>query len=196
MNSKLLLGVISLFGCLSMAAAPPPRWAVDLNQGKGAVEFSAIGTPAAIKIHGKGDAPKGKLSIGSGKITGSLTFSLASLDTGIKMRNEHMKNRYLEVSKFPLATLDFISIKLPADFSKNFSQSSIPFEGKLTLHGVSKMVKGAADVKKDGPQVNTEARFTILVADFGIQIPSFAEVTMTNKVDVAVNWSAPITSVK
>ncbi len=73
----------------------------------GEVKFIATGKPGFLKIKGesKGKGPAGKITITDGAATGEFTFELASLDTGIDLRNDHMKNKYLEIGKFPLARL-------------------------------------------------------------------------------------------
>src|ERR1700751_6375117 len=76
----------------------------------GAVEFMAIGKPAFIKIHGTGAAAKGLFVVDGDKVAGQLDFELSSLNAGIETRNEHMKTKYLEVEKFPTATLALESV--------------------------------------------------------------------------------------
>src|SRR5689334_7763540 len=78
---------------------------INLDQGKGEVEFRAKGHPNAIKIVRKGSAPHGVLNIEGQKVTGKVSFDLSSLDTGIKLRTRHMREKYLEVERFPEAVL-------------------------------------------------------------------------------------------
>src|SRR5262249_13868215 len=96
----------------------------------GTVEFLAIGKPSFIKIHGKGNSASGKLSVEAEKIKGDFAFDLSSLDTDIEKRNEHMKTKYLEVSKFPKATLELSSVKPLVGWSiKNPKLDGASFEG-------------------------------------------------------------------
>ncbi len=69
----------------------------------GSVETLAIGKPSFIKIRGKGEAPKGELIVEGKKASGNFEFSIASLDTGIELRNEHMRDNYLHVKDHPTA---------------------------------------------------------------------------------------------
>ena len=74
---------------------------------KGDVKFTAVGKPGFLKIRGesKGQFPKGSIKIEKDSVTGEFDFDLKNLDTGIELRNTHMKDKYLEVAKFPSAKL-------------------------------------------------------------------------------------------
>src|SRR5262245_34322468 len=104
-NFKINVLVLIFAFAFSQLSFGASKWTVDLSGGSGQVEFHAIGKPSAIKIHGKGEAPKGKITLDNGKIGGVITAHLASFDTGIQTRNEHMKNKYLGVQKYPEAKL-------------------------------------------------------------------------------------------
>src|ERR1700743_1526023 len=67
----------------------------------GTVTFLAVGKPSAIKINGTGEAAKGSLTLAAdNKASGVLTFNLKSLNTGIDLRDKHMKEKYLQVDQF------------------------------------------------------------------------------------------------
>ncbi len=122
----------------------------------GDVEFLAIGKPSFIKIHGKGTAPSGKLSLDGRKVSGQFEFELSSLDTGIETRNEHMKTKYLEVGKYPKASLELKSASPLAGWTlKTPKVNDAEFNGVLTLHGVSKPVTGKFKVSNEG-EVNVD----------------------------------------
>lgn len=168
---------------------------VSFDKGTGSVAFHAVGRPSAIKINGTGAAPKGAVSWGSdGKVSGELALDISSLDTGISMRTNHMKEKYLEVEKFPQSKLTLTEVNLPAaDFGKDFSESSIPFKGNLSLHGVSKPVTGTAKIEQKGTNVSVHAEFTIKITDYQIPIPVFAGITVADEVSLVIEASAPST---
>src|SRR5205085_1875599 len=123
----------------------------DFSTGTGSVQFRAIGKPGAIKIQGKGMTPRGKLVLNRSKLNGAITFDLDTLMTGIKLRDEHMKKKYLETDKFPAASLTLTKFELSETaFKTGFKKEGIPFEGTLNLHGISKPVKGTADLARTG----------------------------------------------
>jgi polyisoprenoid-binding protein YceI len=176
-----------------MAAAPPADSRVlDLDHGDGAVTFDAIGKPSMLKIHAKGDAPKGNIKVQGGKASGVVTFKLESLDTGIGMRNRHMKEKYLETAKYPEAKLTLSDLPVPAGYaSPDFSASDVPFKGTLSLHGTEKPVEGKMKLSRSGEDLAIEARFPLKIDDFAIKSPSFAGVTMASDVNCLIEAKAP-----
>ena len=69
---------------------------------------------------------------------------LVSIDTGIPLRNEHMRDNFLETKKFPKANFTLNMLLLNSD-SKLSDGKSVNFtaKGSFTVHGVT--------VKKDIP---------------------------------------------
>jgi polyisoprenoid-binding protein YceI len=193
-SAWMLLSIFAMgFGVADAATPKMPKWTLNADQGTGLVEFDAIGRPSALKIHGKGSAPKGTLSVSDGKASGNLTFDLESLDTGIGMRNEHMKKKYLETGKFKEATLVISALAVPVALqSGNGKAEGVPFEGTLSLHGVQKPVTGVAKLERAGDQFKVDADFGVKTADFGISTPSFAGVTMGEDVKIQVQMAAPV----
>lgn len=166
----------------------PTTWAavqVDLAKQTSEVEFFAVGKPSLLKINGTGGKLVGNLELDKNQIKGRFKVKLDEFTTGIAMRDQHMKEKYLETAKFSEASLEVEKIELPENFlTEKKVYSGIPFEGKLTLHGVEKPVKGTAeiDTKKDAPSVSTE--FKVLVSDFKIDIPSYLGIKVADEVTV------------
>lgn len=187
MTAKMVFVLATVFAFGAQANS----WQLDLSKGSGQVEFNAVGKPKMLKIHGKGSQATGSLIVEGGKVTGKAIFDLNSLDTGISLRNTHMKEKYLETGKHPQATLEIVSIKLPANLASDFSADA-PFSGKLTLKGVTKDVKGIAKLKKSGSELSGEVEFDTTVGSFNIELPSFAGVTMADEVKVKVEFKGPM----
>jgi polyisoprenoid-binding protein YceI len=115
-----------------------------------------------------------------------LTVDLKSLDTGIGLRNEHLRDTYLEVDKgagFDTAVLSAIRIAAPdpATF-----QGRTTFSGTLRLHGVDKAVAGDVELRREGTSLRVTASFSILLPDFGIAKPRYLGVGVTDEVRVNV----------
>lgn len=151
----------------------------------GQVKFVAVGKPGFLKIHGesKSEGANGAINIDKGQATGSFTFKLASLDTGIDMRNEHMKEKYLEIKKHPDVTLTINPIAITS--AELTSTTKKPFTGKLSLHGETKDITGEFELKEGK---NLQAKFAISsLSDYKIDIPKYMGVTVSEKVEVEVN---------
>src|SRR5262245_18665278 len=79
---------------------------VALQDQAGSIEFNATGWPSALRIHGKGKGPDGTLTVTESAVTGSVAVDLGSLETGIALRDRHMKENYLQVDRYPKAVLN------------------------------------------------------------------------------------------
>ena len=84
--------IVSCFAALGHAAFSAPK---EVKIG-----FAASG-PAGLKI--EGSTKELTVTEADGNVV--VDVPLASLATGIALRDQHMKDKYLEVSKYPLATL-------------------------------------------------------------------------------------------
>jgi polyisoprenoid-binding protein YceI len=115
------------------------------------------------------------------------TFALVNLTTGIEMRDEHMKNKYLQVKEFPQAVLKIESINLPEGFEEkatNIKEQN--FSGKLSMHGVEREVSGTFSLSES---LELSARFILKLTDFGIEIPNYLGVVVADTVTVETTFS-------
>lgn len=164
--------VLSGFVCSSLMAA-------DYTVSKGSgnkVEFSAVGNPGFLRINGKGAHAEGKLSEAGGVLSGELFVALDAFDTGMGLRNDHMKDKYLETKKFPKASFKLAPYKI--------SETSSDFSGDLTLKEVTKKISGKMSVK--GKVL--VAKFTVSLVDFPVGVPEWKGVTMAKEVDISVEF--------
>lgn len=141
------------------------------------VSWTAVGNPGFLQIDGEGGYVEGTLKEIGGKISGTFTCELMKFKTGLKTRDKHMKKDYLHVKKFPTAKLELD----PVEPSRSFD-----FTGKLTLHGVTKKVKGKAKLKKVGSSQVITAKMTLVLTDYNIEIPNYLGVTVAKNVDLEV----------
>jgi len=155
------------------------------------VDFLSIGHPAAIKIRGEGSKMQGQLTVADHAVSGKLTFDLDSLDTNIDLRNKHMKEKYLETSKFKNAELEIEKLNIPDKIlNADASDVQVPFTGVLTLHGVKQAVQGTSEIRLDKTKLSGKAEFEIKLSDFKIEIPTYLGVTVADVVKVSVALAA------
>ena len=125
-----------------------------------------------------------------GELDGSLAVDLRTLQTGISLRDSHMRENYLEVQKgsgYEQATLTRIrldGVNLAAPIGK------VGFTGVLALHGQEREVTGTADIRKAGEGLRVHATFPVKVSDFDIASPTYLGVGVRNEVSVAVTFQA------
>lgn len=196
-TNRIAIGGLVLFALIAQSspAIAAELWTWNASKGKGQVTFNAVGRPALLRIHGEGAAPKGTLSLDGRKVSGICTFALDSLDTGINLRNEHMKHKYLEIKKFPEASLAITEVAFPADFNITTFKSTgdkLPFKGELELHGVKKAVTGVVTLEKNDQDLEVEAEFPLKLSEFQVKTPSYRGITVTEDVEVNVKAKAPL----
>jgi len=143
-----------------------------------------------IKINGEGKGPEGTLNLEGAKVSGDLTFDMTSLTTGIGMRDSHMKEKYLEVQKYPQSKLHLTSVTLPASWSsKTPAIKDAKFAGDLTMHGQTKPVSGTFTLEGDASKMKAIADFDVNINEFGIEIPKYLGITVRNEVPVEITMS-------
>jgi polyisoprenoid-binding protein YceI len=120
-------------------------------------------------------------------LQGDLTVDLSRLDTGIALRNAHLRDKYLEVGKggeFAAAVLSDVRLD-KVEATTFHGQTS--FTGMLLLHGTRKPVSGQADIRFEGSDVRVAASFPVRIDDYGIAPPRYLGVGVKNEVQVKVS---------
>ena len=159
---------------LMVAAAP--AWATSQVQVR--VQLSPAGSFEATSAAINGQVVKEA----KGYSAENLTIPLGELKTGIELRDNHMKNKYLEVEKYPVATI-----------KKAQGHENGAFSGEIEIHGVTKPVTGTYKVEGDA----LKAEFTVKMSDFNIEkarymgIGAKDEVKIESTIPIRVASAAP-----
>ncbi len=125
-----------------------------------------------------------------GALDGSLAVDLRTLQTGISLRDSHMRENYLEVQKgtgYEQATLSQIRLD---GVNASAPLGKVGFRGVLALHGQEREVSGTADIRKAGEGLRVHATFPVKVSDFDIASPTYLGVGVRNEVSVIVTFQA------
>jgi len=165
-----------------------------LGAGSWPVERGEISVKCPMTIGGSFDAKTTALTgtvtaKGGSALDGSLAVDLRSIDTGISLRNDHLREKYLEVDKgagFDKAVLSDITLK---GLSVEAPDGKGSFSGSLTLHGVTKMVGGPVEVRKAGTGLRVKASFPVNLPDYNIAEPRYLGVGVKNTVQVDVTFT-------
>lgn len=194
--------LFAAWGMALHAAVPLAKEGLDLGKAKQDVEFLAVGRPSAIKIHGvakegNGEKPvRGTLKLDGLSVAGTAKLKLDTFDTGMDLRNRHMREKYLETQKFPEAEISITKLVLPEAFrGEKSSAEGIPFEGTLTLHGTKKPISGTAKARKEAASLALDFSFKVPMTDYGIEPPSFMGITVKDDVAVTVQLEGPLAKV-
>lgn len=151
----------------------------------GHLQFLAIGRPAMIRIKGESPGPQGQIEIDGTQAHGEFTLLLSDLNTGIDLRDEHMKQKYLEVDKNPRAILTITTLNIPS----SETGKDLAFSGDLSLHGVTKKIEGHLSYETSKGVKKSQVEFKIRLSDFNIAIPTYAGMTVADEVQVEVRTS-------
>ncbi len=186
MNLPLLSTLLLL--ALSNPAAAQQRWRVDRGDLRVVCPLTVGGS-----FEARSQGLSGDLTVKTpqpASFEGTLTAPLDTLDTGIALRNDHMKNNYLEIGRgdgFGAAELG--AIRLP-DLDAARPEGRSRFTGELRLHGVTRPVEGTAEVKRTGSSLKITARLPIRLPDFSIAPPRYLGVGVKDEVQVYVSFEA------
>jgi polyisoprenoid-binding protein YceI len=170
----LALGLSLLFGVAGAHAA--------LTAPKDARVAFEVAGPAGMKIEGA--TSELKIEEADGNVV--LDVPLTNLVTGIALRDKHMKEKYLEVQKFPDATLVVARSALHVPPSGAHAQSDAP--ATLKLHGQTRPVTVHYDATGEGDGLSVNGTFHVKMDEFGIAVPSYLGVTVKPDVDVRATF--------
>jgi polyisoprenoid-binding protein YceI len=182
---KLMLIGLALAGATAVAAAN--TWRV----GEGDVRVICPMTVGG-SFDAKTTAISGSVTASGSSSTaldGSLAVNLRTLETGIALRNEHLRENYLEVTKgpgFDTATLSEIDLK---GLNPDAPEGKGSFTGALMLHGVTRTITGAVDVRQAGTGLHVKASFPVNLADYSIRKPRYLGVGVKDTVTVEVSFA-------
>lgn len=170
---------LSILAVGSLLALATSADAALQGPSESSVGFTAIG-PGGLKIEGK--TTDLKVSESAGKV--HFVVPLGNVDTGIGVRNKHMREKYLEVDKFPNAELvvDRAALKLAADGQ----ETSGTVAGTLTIHGQAKPANLTYSARHQGSSYKFSGSMHINMKDFNIEVPSYLGVSVKPDVDVTV----------
>jgi polyisoprenoid-binding protein YceI len=96
---------------------------------------------------------------------------LNTLNTGIKLRDKHMRDNYLETKKYPFAEFNgAIKEVVPVGFK---GTQQVTAKGKFKIHGVEKTMEIPGTlIYVNENKVQLKTSFPIKLSDFGIAVPS------------------------
>jgi hypothetical protein len=158
-----------------------------------ATEFSAVGRPAMIKIKGIGRGPEGLITYVGDLISGTVKVDLNKLTTEIDLRDDHMKNKYLDVKKYPTADLTFKDFKISKAVDQlTESDIEMSFAAEFTMHGKTKPVSGTMKIRKVQKLITGEAEFSVKIMEYLETLPSYAGIKIAEDVKLKIKLSGTL----
>jgi polyisoprenoid-binding protein YceI len=156
--------------------------------------ISAVSQTEIETITTKSNVLKGYVGIDAAAGIGKVRLAIASesLDTGIKLRNEHLHSpQWLDSKQFK--TIEFESTKATKKDDKTWA-----VEGDFTMHGVKKPLTVDVQLRPipvekvkaakwgETPAIAFSAKFTLKLSDFGIKINEQAAGKVSDELKVAI----------
>lgn len=176
MNHLALTGLL-LAGMLSLSPSTAQAgWYVDPAIAKPAVGFNANGSPGALDI----EATTNDGTLTDDGVNLLFTVPLANVKTGIDLRDEHMKTKFMHVDQHPNVTLSIAhaSLMLPTELGKKTSGKNT---AQFTALGVAKPTDLTWEVQKTVAGYKLTGSFAFDISEHGVEVPSFMGVTVDSK---------------
>ncbi|MES3038384.1 MAG: YceI family protein [Bdellovibrionota bacterium] len=158
---------------------------IDLSKEETSVRFLALVKPGSLRINGTGAKLSGTITLNGTQLAAEITVSLKDLETGISLRDQHMKEKYLEVEKYPTATLRITDMALPqSPLSSHINTKGVEFKGILNVHGVDSAVTGTADIDSTGSMIVAEVKTRTTISAHNIEKPGYLGVKVADEIEI------------
>lgn len=168
---------------LAVLAALPLLSAATTVNGEPTASFRGRG-PGGFSLEGKTHQLRVE---DDGKVL-RIVVPLAGLQTGISLRDRHMREKYLEVEKYPDAVLSlpWSAVKLPED--GRTLDGSAP--GTMALHGKTHDVQVRYRLSRSGSTYQVSGDVPLDIRDYGITIPSYFGITVQPEIETSTTFTA------
>jgi polyisoprenoid-binding protein YceI len=186
MRSVPAAGGLALAAWAALAAGPP--WRLERGEVRVVCPLTVGGS-----FEARTGALAGAFALGDdapGRLEGEASVDLGTLETGIGLRDDHLRNEYLEVGRgegFARAVLAQVRLAEAKDAA---FEGRTAFSGVLRVHGTSREVRGGAEIRRTAGGVRVHAGFSVALADFGVRTPRYLGVGVEDVVQVRVSFLA------
>ncbi|HLQ67320.1 MAG TPA: YceI family protein [Candidatus Limnocylindrales bacterium] len=147
------------------------------------------------RFEGKTGRLEGTIDVDPAQLGDSATVhfevDMASLDTGIAKRNQHMRENHLETAKYPKAVFDGAAIHAAGGASLATGKATtLDVEGAFTLHGVTRRIRIPVEVTYKRGAISFKTTFRVSLADYAISLPQFLFLKLADTQEVRVSGTA------
>ena len=101
-------------------------------------------------------------------VTGSIEFRVRDMNTGIGLRNTHMRNA-MRADSFPAIRFEVVGF-IPGTTQGDTVHGM--FQGPLTIHGVTHTIRATGWVLPRGTTTEVRATFPVDMREYGIEPPT------------------------
>ncbi|MCX7876720.1 MAG: YceI family protein [Melioribacteraceae bacterium] len=110
---------------------------------------------------------------------------LNTVDTGIGLRNRHMRENYLETDKYRYA---IFSGKIISYNKINEKEFDVNLNGEMKIHGVTKNVSLTGKIFLVGNELNIKSKFSVKLSDYNIEIPKLMFMKINEEIKLELDF--------
>ena len=161
----------------------------------GASQIEFVSKAPMETFGGKTKKVSGEVSLDPAQVADSIAVSvhvdMASLDTGVEMRNKHMRENHLHTAQYPDAV--FTGGKLENLSARQLEEGkpvTATISGTMNLHGVEKPLQAPITMTYRGGTLHVSTQFKIKLADYSIPRPQFLVMKLDEVQAVSVELDA------
>jgi len=142
-------------------------------------------------VEGTTDKIDGYLYWNGASVTDNSSFyfqvDLDALDTGIGLRNRHMRENYLQTDKFRYASLKGKIVKATQLSSGVFK---VDVQAEMFIHGVTQNISLSGTLSKTGEKTyNIKSDYSVKLSSYNIEIPNFMMMKLNEVVQLHLNFN-------
>jgi polyisoprenoid-binding protein YceI len=196
-SKRVLVSIVICITSGAIAQAETRTYAIR-NDGKNVAAFHL---PDALEaIDGTTNDVTGSIAADVSNPAASVVdidVNLDTLDTGVALRNRHMRERYVETGKYPRARFKSVSVTTSSTTIAANQPVELTISGDFTMHGVTRRVTAPvrvivipeSDITRNtrgpGDWIHATTTFKLKLSEFGINVPDgFVDDTLDAKLDV------------
>jgi polyisoprenoid-binding protein YceI len=110
---------------------------------------------------------------------------LNTLETGIGLRDRHMRDDYLHTNKFPLT---HFTGKISESTRISDTEYDVKAKGKMFIHGVTKDITINGKIYKLGTGFKLKSNFSVNLTDYNIKVPQFMFVRISEEIKLYLDF--------
>lgn len=147
------------------------------------------------KISFYSDAPMEKIEAHNTTASTVLDVSTGNIEWAVLIQGfkfekalmqEHFNENYMESTTYPKAKFKGKIDNLSSVNFKKDGDYNVSVSGQMEIHGVTKPVTANGVISVKGGNVSAKSKFSIAVADYGIEIPKVVAENIAKNVDIHV----------
>src|SRR5688572_6617981 len=147
------------------------------------------------KISFYSDAPMEKIEAHNGTASTVLDFSTGNLEWAVLIQGfkfekalmqEHFNENYMESTTYPKAKFKGKIDNVSAINLKKDGDYNVTVNRNMEIHGVTKPVSATGVISVKGGNVSAKSKFSVAVADYGIEIPKVVAENIAKNVEIQI----------